>query len=66
VDGIPHRIPRTSAEAPDLGERITSAQQAIDRFHDEHSSLGRVRRICWPVDDDDGVGRVTIDKDPYD
>jgi hypothetical protein len=64
--------PQTPAPVDDdrpseIPERITTAQQALDRFHDEHSPLGRVRRVCWPVDDsDDGVGRATIDKDPYD
>lgn len=33
-------------EAVDVPERVTTAQQALDRFHDETSPLGRVRRVC--------------------
>jgi DNA-binding CsgD family transcriptional regulator len=43
-------------------ERITTAQEALDRFHDEHSPLGRVRRVCWPVEPDQST---TLDWDPF-
>jgi hypothetical protein len=45
---------------------VTTAQQALDRFHDEHSPLGLVRWISRPVDEeDDGTGRVLCDGDPW-
>ena len=54
-----------TAPAPTVAENITTAQQALTRFHDEHSSLGRVRRICRPVDEDDQPGGVLHDADPW-
>lgn len=47
-----------------LEGRVTTGQQELDRFHDEHSALGRVRRVCRPVDDDDEPG-VIFDFDPF-
>lgn len=49
-----------------VAEHTTSAQEALRRFHDEHSPLGPVRRICRPVDEDDeSIGRVHYDWDPF-
>jgi hypothetical protein len=51
--------------AADVPERITTAQQALDRFHDEASPLGQVRRIYVPVSEDEETGGVLIDWDPF-
>ena len=58
-------LPPVAADAPPplVAERVMTAQQALDRFHDAHSPLGSVRRVSWPVDDDEG--RVLKDKDPW-
>ena len=44
-------------------EHTTSAQEALDRYHDHWSAIGRVRRVSWPVDSDNS--RALRDKDPY-
>jgi hypothetical protein len=60
-----------SAEAPssrpDAGttERRTTAREALERFHDEHSPLGKVRRVAWPAEDDAEAGCVVHDYDPF-
>jgi hypothetical protein len=41
-----------SVDSDDAICTTTTAQQALDRFHDEHNPLGRVRRIAWPADED--------------
>jgi len=41
----------SSSVGQDAPEFATTAQQAINRFHDAHSPLGRVRRVSWSVDD---------------
>jgi len=43
--------------------RVRTASQARDRVHDAPSPLGRLRRVSWPVDDDEGC--VRHDKDPW-
>jgi hypothetical protein len=48
---------------PVLPDRTTTAQQALDRFHDER--MGKVRRVSWPVDEDDQAGGVLHDFDPF-
>ena len=52
----------TPVEVP---ECITTAQQALNRFHDEQSPLGRVRRVCRPVEEDDKTWGVLHDGDPF-
>ena len=57
------RSNRTSYQGRD---RHTSAQQALDRIHDEQSPLGCVRRVCWPVRESDAEGSdVLTDWDPF-
>lgn len=57
------RSNRTSYQGRD---RHTSAQQALDRIHDEQSQLGCVRRVCWPVRESDAEGSdVLTDWDPF-
>lgn len=51
------------------GQRASTpgaAQRALDRFHDEHSPLGKVRRVAWPVEEDDEAGGVLFDFWPFD
>jgi hypothetical protein len=43
-------------------ERVTGSHEALDRFHDEHSPLGRVSRSRFV---EDGVGAVLHDFDPF-
>lgn len=43
--------------------RPTSAQQWLDRNHDECSPLGRVRRVAWLASSN--VSRADSDGDPY-
>jgi hypothetical protein len=52
----PAEEPESVTEAPATiaTDRTTSAQRALNRFHDEHAPLGAVRRVSWPADDDDG------------
>jgi hypothetical protein len=45
-----------------MGFRYT-AQEALDRYHDQSSAIGRVRRVSWPIDFDNS--RVLRDSDPY-
>lgn len=54
-----HRPGSSSVEC----SRPTSAQQWLDRNHDECSPLGRVRRIAWPAAWD--VSRADSDDDPF-
>jgi len=57
---------RGEASALVADERTTSPQEWLDRYHDEHSLLGRVRRVAWAVgDDDDDVSHVLRDGDPF-
>jgi hypothetical protein len=53
----------TAPAAAVVPDRATSAQQALDRVHDEQAPLGRVRRVAWPVEDD---RPVLVDFDPFD
>jgi hypothetical protein len=32
--------------------RRTSAQEALNQFHDQHSGMGHVRRVAWSVSDE--------------
>lgn len=50
---------------PSAGEcfRPTSAQEWLDRNHDECSPMGRVRRIAWPASWNGS--RADSDGDPY-
>ena len=41
----------------------STAQEALDRFHDQHSPLGRVRRVGWP--DYDENTRTMTEWDPF-
>lgn len=56
----------TDGPRPELpiAEKRTSSAEALQQFHDEHSAIGRVRRICRPVDEDDEAGTVAHDFDP--
>lgn len=51
------------AEPPSewIPERITTAQEALDRHHDQWSALGRVRRVSWPVESDNSRARTDWD-----
>ena len=47
-----------------VSERITTGQQALDRYrNDQWSALGRVRRVSWPVEGDNS--RALSDFDPF-
>jgi len=48
VESLDKVGPSVREYAPDFA---TTAQQALNRFHDAHSPLGRVRRVSWSVDD---------------
>ena len=56
-------LPAPAPEPIVVPERTTTSQQALDRFHDAQSPLGRTRRVTWPVEDDDAP--VIHDFDPY-
>ena len=57
---------RGEASALVADERTTSPQEWLDRYHDEHSLLGRVRRVGRSVgDDDDDVSHALRDGDPF-
>src|SRR5688572_6661305 len=43
-------------------ERTTTAQEALDRYHDQWSALGKVRRVSWPAELDSP--RALTDADP--
>ena len=43
-------------------EHTTGSQEALDRFHDDHSPLGPVRR---PVTEEPDIGGVLFDFDPW-
>lgn len=46
--------------------RITTAQQALNQFHDEHSAIGPVRRVWRSVEpENDTDGTATHDSDPW-
>ena len=49
---------------PATPEHTTSAQQALDRFHDDRSPLGAVRRPTRSVEDE-APGGVIFDVDPF-
>lgn len=49
---------------PDTPLRTTTPQQVIDRFHDENSALGKVRRVTVD-DEDDNDGRAIGVDEPY-
>jgi hypothetical protein len=55
----------TAAPAPVVAERTTTAQQALNRLHDEHSPLGRVRVVSRPADEDEEMRGVIHDADPW-
>jgi hypothetical protein len=44
-----HVTPHLIATAP---LKTTSAQEALNRFHDQHSGMGRVRRVGWSASDE--------------
>jgi hypothetical protein len=44
-------------------EAPLTAQERLDGWH--HSQLGRTRRICLPVTEDDEAGGVLFDGDPF-
>jgi hypothetical protein len=56
---------RIEPPPPNVPLRRTTSAEFLQRFHDEHSPLGRVRRIARPVDEDEDVGGVLHDFDPY-
>ena len=57
--------PDRTAPPVEVPLRMTTAQQALDRFHDEHSPIGRVRRVCRPVEDDPEAGGLLHEFDPF-
>lgn len=58
-------VVRLSAASSDSPLKTTTSAESLQRFHDEHSPLGRVRRICKPVDEDEEPGGVLHDWDPF-
>ena len=60
----PHRKDNRNRAAAVLVEHTTTAQQALEQFHDQWSAIGGVRRVSWPVNGDNS--RARRDKDPYD
>jgi hypothetical protein len=62
LDGTPAEVRRRilAGEPLSVGR---PRQQALVRFHDEHSALGRVTRVCRPVDEEDSD--ALMDRDPF-
>lgn len=59
------RLTSPEAQPPSAGpecHRPTSAQQWLDRNHDDWSALGRVRRVAWPAPREGAADR---DGDPF-
>ena len=57
---------RVEPLVPDTPERTTTPQQALDRFHSDFSAIGPVRRVTWPVDEnDEAAGVIGVDFDPF-
>jgi hypothetical protein len=44
--------------------RATTAQQSLDRLHDEWGPIGRVRRVAWPAEEERGDPREEWDWPP--
>lgn len=60
---IERREPRVVWEWPDQPLPALTAEQRLEGWHD--SQLGRTRRVCRPVDEDDDAGGVLHDFDPF-
>jgi hypothetical protein len=62
---LPTVAPEASAAAlpVDPPEKTTSSAEWLRRVHDALSPLGRVRRVAWPLEDEEPA--VLHDFDPF-
>jgi putative transposase len=56
-------VPEVLQPGPVVAATATGAGDALRKFHDGHSPLGRVRRVAWPVEDDES--ECFRDFDPF-
>ena len=55
----------TAQDWRQLGEIITTAQDALDKFHDERSPAKRPPRVPRSLEDVKDVGHARRDGDPF-
>lgn len=65
---LPESLRCTEALHGGQAERsATTSRQWLEKWHDEHSPLGRVRVVCWPAAEDGDHGAVALhDFEPFD
>lgn len=59
------RRPTDGMGARPIERSATTSGEWLRQFHDDHSPLGRVRVVCWPVEDGDGAVALH-DFEPFD
>jgi len=65
LDGTSASCGRRHEPISDLPLKTTGAAEALREHHDTYSPLGKVRRVAWPVDEDDQAGGVLHDFDAF-